>query len=268
MPKSRILAANLQPHDVVRNLTIATVIGDRTTVVTVSAYAEDGAHKSLTFRPGARVTVSRPEQLGSTGRPSRFPLRAAASAAAVATVATLSVVLAQPAHSPEADTVRPMPFVSSMGPVEPYRPTPQPRTSTRTSREGARPTMTPESLATPSKVLATKHAIPTPPADIRISFYQDCTGHAQRCIDAGTLTMYAGRILAGHNFQGYQWLSRVPVGRTVYVISGPLAGTYRVYGHLYVGRQGGSIPDFGKADLVLQTCTGRGTGFSLAVRIR
>jgi hypothetical protein len=156
-----------------------------------------------------------------------------------------------------------MPFVSFVGPVQPYRPTPQPRTSTSTTRGGARPTLNVEKLATPS-TRPTKHQlIATPPADIRISFYEDCTGHAQRCIDAGALTMYAGRILAGHNFMGYQWLSRVPVGRTVYVISGPLAGTYRVYGHLRVNRQGGALPGFGSADLVLQTCEGSGTGFSL-----
>jgi hypothetical protein len=80
--------------------------------------------------------------------------------------------------------------------------------------------------------------------------------------------MYAGRILAGHNYMGYQWLSRVPVGRTVRVVSGPLAGTYRVYSHLTINRQGGSIPAFpGSPALVLQTCEGSGTGFSLLHRV-
>jgi hypothetical protein len=80
--------------------------------------------------------------------------------------------------------------------------------------------------------------------------------------------MYAGNILAGHNYMGYSWLATVPVGRTVRVISGPLAGTYKVYGHLRINRQGGSIPAFpGSPALVLQTCEGSGTGFSLLHRV-
>lgn len=74
-------------------------------------------------------------------------------------------------------------------------------------------------------------------------------------------------ILAGHNYQGFQWLSRLPVGRRVLVASGPVAGRYRVTGHLQLNRQAGSIPSFGGADLVLQSCEGSGTGFSLLERI-
>ncbi|GAA0641674.1 hypothetical protein GCM10009548_02400 [Streptomyces malaysiensis subsp. malaysiensis] len=166
----------------------------------------------------------------------------------------------------------PAPYVSSVGPWKTYKPTPSPRPSTKhTDRDGARPTLKPTpapTVAKPSKRPTTKRPIPTPPADIRISFYKDCTGYAQKCIDAGTLTMYAGNILAGHNYMGYQWLSRVPVGRTVRVISGPLAGTYRVYGHMRLNRQGGAIPPFGGAALVLQSCEGSGTGFSLLRRIK
>lgn len=104
-------------------------------------------------------------------------------------------------------------------------------------------------------------------ASYTISNYANCTGHAQSCIDAGKLTMYNGNYLAGHNYMGYQWLSRVPVGATVRVTSGPLAGTYRVYSHLRLNRQGGAFPSTGGADLVLQSCESNGTGFSLANRI-
>uniref|UniRef100_A0AAU7GXB6 Peptidase n=1 Tax=Streptomyces phage Geonosis TaxID=3158856 RepID=A0AAU7GXB6_9CAUD len=113
---------------------------------------------------------------------------------------------------------------------------------------------------------------PQKPAPIRIGGYRDCTGNPQPCIDQGRgLTLY-GRdvgvnILAAHNYHGYQWLSRVALGRTVVVASGPLAGRYRVTGHMRLNRQSGPIPSFGGADLVLQSCEGSGTGFSLLDRI-
>ncbi|MFE7397984.1 hypothetical protein [Streptomyces sp. NPDC057557] len=201
-------------------------------------------------------------------RPSRTPLRVATGTAVVFTVVALAAVLSQHGDEP---TMTPAPYFSrtSSG-VEPYKPTPEPRTTSHTSRIGERKALSQrEAIAAPSTTPTTPHPIATPPADIRISFYRDCTGHAQKCIDAGALTLYAGRILAGHNFNGYQWLSRVPVGQEVRVISGPLAGTYRVYGHLRIGRQGGSIPTFrGSPALVLQTCEGGGTGFSLLKRVQ
>jgi hypothetical protein len=207
-------------------------------------------------------------RLAHTGRPSRGPFRAAAVTAGAATALALSVVLANPTSHPTSD-MAPAPYFSrtSEG-VEPYYPTPEPRSSTNTSRHGERKALMVEHIATPSTTPTTRHPIATPPADIRISFYRNCTGHAQECIDAGALTMYAGRILAGHAYMGYQWLARVPVGQEVRVISGPLAGTYEVYGRLRIGRQGGSIPTFpGSPALVLQTCVGDGTGFSLLRRV-
>ncbi|MEV7425213.1 hypothetical protein [Streptomyces sp. NPDC091212] len=237
--------------------------------VWVSAYTvneENPQWFPVKVRAVDTVLVQR-ETLAHTGRPSRAPLRVAGGIAGVATVMALSVVLAQPtSYAPT-----PAPYFSrSSSGVQPYRPTPEARPTSHTTRAGERKALArkPEKVARPSSTPSSKHPIPTPPVDIRITFYRDCTGHAQSCIDAGHLTMYAGRILAGHNFDGYQWLSRVPVGRTVRVISGPLAGTYEVYGHMRLSRQGGAIPSFGGADLVLQTCEGSGTGFSLARRVR
>lgn len=203
-------------------------------------------------------------------KPSRAPLVGALALAAVATAAAMSTVLsvasdAQAPGFPHLSDVTTAPVVTP-APVapSPYRPTPH------TSREGERKTLPPSSilhLTTQSSKPATPHPIATPPADVRITFYRDCSGNPQPCVDAGALTQYAGHILAGHNYMGYQWLSRVPVGRTVRVISGPLAGTYKVYGHLTIGRQGGAIPNFpGSPSLVLQTCEGSGTGFTLLHR--
>ncbi|MEU3729944.1 hypothetical protein AB0E81_11125 [Streptomyces sp. NPDC033538] len=205
-------------------------------------------------------------------RPSRAPMRIASAAAFVTTLAAFGVVLAPDADAPDyprlSDVVTAPVVTPSPNSPSPYRP--EPREPRKTTRNEERNTLTPTPSPTvvkPSKTPATKRPITKPPADIRISFYRDCTGHAQQCIDAGTLTMYAGKILAGHNYDGYQWLSRVPVGRTVRVISGPLAGTYKVYGHRYIDRQGGKIPAFrGSPALVLQTCEGEGTGFSLLRR--
>lgn len=103
---------------------------------------------------------------------------------------------------------------------------------------------------------------------ITVSSYAWCPGSAQSCIDAGRLTGYNGKYLAGHNYMGYQWLPRVAEGTTVRVTTGPLTGTYRVYGHLRLTRQGGSFPNTAGADLVMQSCEGSGTGFSLARRIK
>ncbi|MGW2515041.1 hypothetical protein ACWC0A_37870 [Streptomyces scopuliridis] len=245
----------------------ATVIGDDDAGVWVSAHSlddEDPRWFPVKFEPGEMALVQR-ETLAYTGRPSRLPLRAAIVTASAATVAALSVVLSTEADAPS-PRMTPMPFVSSVGPVKSYLP--EPREPSLTSRQGDRAGLiSREEIAKPTATPATRKLIATPPADVRISFYKNCTGHAQSCIDDGQLTMYGGRILAGHNYMGYQWLSRIPVGRTVRVISGPLAGTYRVYDHMRLNQQGGVIPAFGGAELVLQTCEGTETGFSLLKRV-
>lgn len=265
-------ASEIRPDDLLCNVLgvpfahVATVIGDDEAGVWVSAYTLDGqAWFPVTFDMGEDATVVR-EELAVTGRPSRAPLRVAAGAAFAFTSVALAAVLSQGGGNEPVMTPAPYFSVTSSG-IQSYRPTPEPRPTSLTSRQGLRTALAKEGIASPSTMPATSHPIPVPPADIRISFYTDCTGHAQRCIDEGTLTMYAGRILAGHNHDGYQWLSRVPVGRTVHVISGPLAGTYDVYGRLRIDRQGGEIPEFdGAPDLVLQTCEGSGTGFTLLRR--
>lgn len=102
-----------------------------------------------------------------------------------------------------------------------------------------------------------------------IGSYASCPTAPQRCIDNGSLTLYAGsKILGGHDYMGYAYLAQLPVGRTVKVTSGAVAGTYRVVSHQYLGRQGGSIPGFiYSADLSLQSCQGSGTAFSLLKKV-
>lgn len=110
---------------------------------------------------------------------------------------------------------------------------------------------------------------------VTISSYVNCGAEFQACIDNGNLTYYAGhwkngewsQLLAGHDYMGFAWLNSVPLGTIVNVTSGPAQGTYRAYDHLYIGRQGGDMPRFYGADLVLQSCQGSGTGFTLLDRI-
>lgn len=129
-------------------------------------------------------------------------------------------------------------------------------------------TRAPEAAAKPSTARPpAATTAPRPETRTVISGYRVCEADPQPCIDGGSLTLY-GRdygpgILAGHNYDGFQWLSRLPVGRVVQVTSGPVAGRYEVTGHLRLNRQSGALPPFGGADLVLQSCEGSGTGFSL-----
>ncbi|HEU4568257.1 MAG TPA: hypothetical protein VFR99_09495 [Marmoricola sp.] len=92
---------------------------------------------------------------------------------------------------------------------------------------------------------------------------------AQRCINQGKLTWYkpAGvNTLAGHNYLGWYWLDDLPVGREVKITAGGLRGTYRVYGHAWVTN--GQFPRSGRhAAVALQTCAGRGIGFSFLRRV-
>lgn len=182
--------------------------------------------------------------------------RPAAAIATLATVAAMAVVLSHPSDAP----VPP----AEHAPTVTHAPS-------HPSRSGDRPRLSAHLKSSAMKVVEPAKR-PIPRATRRqatvttISRYINCDGNAQPCIDRGNLTMYAGNILAGHNYMGWSWLDDVPVGRTVRVTSGPLDGTYRVYGHLRLGRQGGSIPSFGGAALVLQTCAGSGTGFSLLKR--
>lgn len=108
-------------------------------------------------------------------------------------------------------------------------------------------------------------------AGLTISGYVNCTGDPQPCIDAGSLTYYSGnwsngewsQLIAGHDYMGFEFLNSVPVGTIVEVQGGAAAGTYEVYDHMYIGRQGGDMPRFNGASLVLQSCKNSGTGFSL-----
>ena len=153
-----------------------------------------------------------------------------------------------------------LPAIVADKPKPKSKPKPKPkkihRAETHTSRVAPKP----------RKKVAPKTA-PKPVAGITISSYAWCPGNAQACIDRKLLTGYNGKYLAGHNWAGWQWLSRVATGTTIRITSGPLAGTYRVYGHLRLNHQGGSFPNTAGADLVLQSCESSGTGFSLAKRV-
>lgn len=202
--------------------------------------------------------------------PFRLPFRAAVLIASVAAVAALGV----PTQEVNSQATRSGLTVLSMVAPSPVRSAHRPESRlgrTHKRQKAERDTRTPPMYApnaAPS-MKPTKHqSAATPPSDIRIDSYQNCSPQPQHCIDAGTLTMYAQKILAGHDYMGYQWLSRVPIGHRVRINSGPLEGTYKVYDHLKISRQHGFIPTFpGSPSLILQTCEGHATAFSLLHRL-
>jgi hypothetical protein len=118
--------------------------------------------------------------------------------------------------------------------------------------------------ATTPRVAAAKVVTPR---TITISRYVDAPG-SQKAIDACNLVLWthAPLWLAAHNYCGFQWLATVPTGTTVRVTKGAAAGTFVVTGHLRLNRQGGALPAV-RADLVLQTCVGSGTGLTLLRRV-
>lgn len=196
-------------------------------------------------------------------------IRAIAITAATAATASLAaaVISASPAQAPTREPVS-APVTAQDGPKRPQASHPS-RMGRRAPLKASPDVASPGASPKPSEQRP-KRTMPKAPANIRITFYRDCSATPQRCIDAGTLTAYnmaATPILAGHNFDGYQWLSRVPVGRRVVVVSGPLAGSYQAYGHMRINRQGGAVPAFGGAALVLQSCEGSGTGFTLLRKV-
>jgi hypothetical protein len=129
-------------------------------------------------------------------------------------------------------------------------------------------TQTSTSAARTTTTKATKVATKPAAKVVTIGRYTYAPG-SQKAIDQCKLVLWSTKPLwlAAHNYCGYQWLATVPTGRTIKVTSGKAAGTYVVTGHLRLGRQSGSMPVV-KADLVLQTCVGSGTGLTLARRIR
>ncbi len=74
-------------------------------------------------------------------------------------------------------------------------------------------------------------------------------------------------VLVGHNYCGFERFARLPVGATVTVTGPTSVAEYRVYGHRVINRQGGSGAGLYGGDLTLQSCLGRGTGFSYLRRI-
>jgi hypothetical protein len=103
---------------------------------------------------------------------------------------------------------------------------------------------------------------------VRIRRYADAPG-SQRAIDSCRLVLWTTRPLwlAGHNYCGFQWLAHVRRGTVIRVTTGRAAGRFVVTGHRRLARQSGALPVV-RADLVLQTCVGRGTGLTLARRLR
>lgn len=221
----------------------------------------------------------------------RKSIRIALAGVAGGTILTV-VPIVNPFHSSastENTTTQPVGVGQSVSPfpakgtVPVVTPTPSAKSSESASgapkkraSKKTRESATPTPKASPSAVR--KQATSKRQTTERVTYisgYSFCGSEvsaAQRCIDAGKLTLYypAGvKTLAGHNYMGWSWMDDLPVGRKVVIKSGGLAGTYRVYGHgsSARGSKGGKFPSNGYgAAVALQTCTSNGTGFSFLRR--
>src|SRR5690606_38397100 len=92
----------------------------------------------------------------------------------------------------------------------------------------------------------------------------------QALVETGALVLWGTgpAHVAGHDNMGWSWLDDIPTGTTTEITCGPATGTYKAVDHSGVSYQGGSAPGwFNNYDLVLQTCKGSGTGFTMAQRI-
>jgi hypothetical protein len=192
--------------------------------------------------------------------PSATPSAApAADPAPVRTATAASPVTASPSATPTR-TAAPAAAAPAKAAAKPSAPAGTRSTSTRST--------TPKSTSTaakPATVSASSAA--TASSSLRINRYVDAPG-SQKAIDKCNLVLWTHKPmwLAAHNYCGYQWLAYVETGRTVVVTHGAAAGTYVVTGHRRLTRQSGSMPSL-HADLVLQTCVGKGTGLTLLRRV-
>lgn len=156
-------------------------------------------------------------------------------------------------------TTKPSPPAPKPVPAKPT-PTRSPQKVTPT------PSVKPAPKPAPKKTYKPK---PATPSTFTIGGYKQCGPNYQACIDAGGITLYNGNILAGHDYMGFAWAySKTKNGTTIKVSSGAYAGTWKVAAKQWIPRQSGSIPGFvNNYPLVLQTCSGNGTGFALLVRV-
>ena len=194
-----------------------------------------------------------------------------------ASPAPVPTFLNKPKASPTSDAqlLAPVPSAPpekpSKAPTKPAKP--------KTSAPALKPTpVAPKPVQTPQKVNPTPSVKPAPkptwkpkpiaPSTFTIGGYKQCGADYQACIDAGGVTLYAGNILAGHDYMGFAWAyTQTKVGTIIRINSGAYAGTYKVAGKSWINRQSGSIPGFVRNyPLVLQTCYKNGTGFALLVR--
>ena len=76
-----------------------------------------------------------------------------------------------------------------------------------------------------------------------------------------------GRRVNSSNPAGWHWIDDLADGTLVVVATGPGQGTYQITGHHDLEGKDHDITELPAADLILQTCTDWGLGFSLATRI-
>jgi len=90
----------------------------------------------------------------------------------------------------------------------------------------------------------------------------------QNAIDTGQLVTWSTNplILAGHDTAGWHYIDDLLPGTLIVITTGPAQGTYTATGNYDLQGKDHYTDELPAADLILQTCTDGGLGFTLATR--
>lgn len=155
----------------------------------------------------------------------------------------------------EKPATTPQPTLEVPPPV-PTQPTPQ--------LEPHTPKPAPE-LPPPAPELVRTYQPPTPTT---ITLYPIDGIHSQTAVDTGQLVTWSVSplILAGHDTSGWHYIDDLLQGTIIVIATGPGQGTYTVTGNYDLQGKDHTADELPAADLILQTCTNTGLGFTLATR--
>lgn len=134
----------------------------------------------------------------------------------------------------------------------------------------------PSKVASPVPTVTGINALAAPPATKKVAaptapraydMWPVTALGSQATIDQGKLVTWMTSptcLLAGHDTEGWAYLSNIPTGSLLHVHTGPCAGDYRAVGHNWQQTKGGAVPAWmSNYALVTQSCTGStGMGFT------
>lgn len=192
-----------------------------------------------------------------------FNCTTTAALVAAAALASVGMVLADASTSLGADTgsfhTRPARHIA-----RPAAPTPTPLPEPAPAPAPA-PEPVPQSIPEPEPAPPQPEPVEPP----TITLYPSTGIYSQAAIDTGGIITWSTSplIVAGHDYAGWDYIDDLAIGTRVYIGSGPGIGLYEVTGSYDLYGKDHYIDAVPYADLILQTCTDWGLGFSLATRV-